>query len=87
MACSLLGAQWEGRAEGLSSAKGSRPPPRARVRVPRAVTTCLPSPPHQWETEDLGALGAGAGWCSRRGCRGPELVEGGSTSFPPVPGS
>lgn len=71
MACSLLGAQWEGRAEGLSSAKGSRPPPRARVRVPRAVTTCLPSPlingkPKTWARWGPGLAGAVGGGAADR---------------------
>lgn len=60
-ACSLPGAGWEGWAEGLSGAKGSRPPPRARVRVPRGVTTCLPSPLSSMGNQRRGR-GAGRGW-------------------------
>lgn len=66
-----------------------RDPARRRVRVcacPAASRPAFPPPSHQWETKDAGAARAGAGWCSRRRCRGPEPVEGGSTSFPTVPG-
>lgn len=81
--CSMGGSGGEAlRRQGISPAAAC-----SSARAPRGLDR--PSLPHllNGKPETLTRRGVRAGWCCRRGCRGPELVEGGSTSFTPVPRS